>query len=81
MKLYRQTTFHGLVRGRPKVYFVKDNRTWPLQGEGVTNQLSVMKWNLTKFSIILCKVLTLDNVKQRQKQPKKTFSLLKVEGF
>ena len=45
----------------------------------ITNLLSVTEWNLTMFSIIFCKVSTLDNVKQRQKRPKKRFSLLTVE--
>ena len=47
----------------------------------ITNPLSVTEWNLTMFSIIFCKVSTLDNAKKRQKRPKKRFSLLTVEGF
>ena len=31
------------------------------------------------FSIVFCKVSMLDNVKQRQKWPRKRFSLLTVE--
>ena len=31
--------------------------------EFITNQLNVTEWNLTMFSIIFCKALTLDNVK------------------
>ena len=45
----------------------------------ITNPLSVTEWNLTMFSIVFCKVSTLDNVKQRQKWPRKRFSLLTVE--
>ena len=47
----------------------------------ITNPLSVTEWNLTMFSIIFYKVSSLDNLKQRQKRPKKRFSLSTVEGF
>ena len=48
--------------------------------EFITNPLSVTELNLTMYSIIFCKVSTLNRVKQRQKQPKKRFSLSTVEG-
>ena len=47
----------------------------------ITNPLSVTEWNLTMFSIVFYKVLSLGDVKQRQKRPKKRFSLSTVEGF
>ena len=47
----------------------------------ITNPLSVTELNLTMFSIIFYKVSSLGNVKQRQKRPKKRFSLSTVEGF
>ena len=47
----------------------------------ITNPLSMTEWNLIMFSIIFCTVSMLENVKQRQRQPKKRFSLLTVEGF
>ena len=43
--------------------------------------LSMTEWSLTMFSIIFCKVSMLDNVKDREKQPKMGFSWLTVEGF
>ena len=49
-------------------------------GGFITNLLRVMEWNLTMFSIIFCKVSTMDNIKQRQEWPKR-FPLLTVEGF
>ena len=37
----------------------------------ITNPLSVTEWNLTMFSITFGKISMLENVKQRQKRPKK----------
>ena len=53
----------------------------PSKGGFITNPLSVTEWNLTMFSIIFYKVSSLDNVKQRQKRPKKRLSLSTVEDF
>ena len=51
------------------------------RGRGfITNPLSMTKWNLTMFSIIFCKISTLDNVKQRQNGLRRG-SPLTVEGL
>ena len=42
------------------------------RGRGfISNPLSLREWSLTMFSIIFCKVSTLNNVRQREKWPKK----------
>ena len=81
-------TFYNILRGLTCLGAVQKSISSRIAefgrygGRGfITNPLSVTEWNLTMFSIVFYKVLSLGNVKQRQKRPKKRFSLSTVEGF
>ena len=68
------------VKGYPKSISLQMVEFGCHRGVGLpTVHLSLMEWNLTRFSVIFNKAL--DIAKQGEKQPKKKFSLFTVNGF